>query len=87
MIITIIITIFLFFVNAILFIFPNGGVFPTGFTQGMSQVWFTIRSWDFLLPVDAIIQCLAIAFIWWTFLFIWGAIHWILRKFPFLNIG
>jgi len=86
MLIELLLTILLYIVNAMFFLFPRGGTFPTAFTDGISTVWYYIRSFDFIIPVDAIVQCLGLAIAWIAFRIFWDLFHWIVKKIPFTGM-
>jgi len=86
MLIEILLTVILYVVRAIFSILPRGGVFPTQFTDGISTLWYYVRSFDFIVPVDAIVQCLGIALGWIAFRLFWDLFHWIIKKIPWLSM-
>lgn len=86
MIITTLVVFILEVINSIISLLPLGSVFPTEFTDGIRTLWDILWSWDFLFPIQTMINCLAISLSFIAFVLAWRLIHWILRKIPILNI-
>ena len=87
MIFSVALNIVFFLVNGFLSILPTGGDIPAEFAAGLLQVWNAFRGFSYILPIDAMVTCMAISFSWILFVFFWNLIHWILRKLPFLKMS
>jgi len=86
MILSLLFSIIIAVVTAILSILPNGSGFPVEFTQGVRRLWDFIWSFDPFFPVNTLILCVTIAVSFWGFVLIWKIVHWIIRKIPALNM-
>jgi len=86
MIITILFSVIIGIVTIILNLLPDGAAFPPEFTTGFRTLWNIIWAWDFIIPVQALINCVTITISFWVFVLAWHLIHWILRKIPAMNI-
>jgi len=76
----------LFLARMFVSILPTGGTLPTEISSGLATIWALMKSYDFILPITAIVACATIATAWVGFLFFWRVIHWVMRKIPWLSI-
>jgi len=74
------------FINVSVSLLPTGSPFPPEIAAGMTTIWSNLKGWDFLLPIDTILQALIVAFFFWSFVLVWRLVHWVLRKIPLTNI-
>jgi len=86
MIINILISILFAIATAIVSILPTGGTFPPEIATGLASIYAGFKAWDFILPTSAILQCLGIGLSFWAFVLVWRAVHWIIRKIPWLHM-
>lgn len=86
MIIAAFVYVFYHIVEALVSILPSGGSLPASVTSTFQTLYAMLWGFDFIIPIGDLLICLGIALAWEAFLFIWGLIHWVLKKIPFLGI-
>jgi len=53
-------TIFYFFFTWLIGFIPDGGAFPTTWITGIFDIWYTMNTFSFIVPVSAMLTALAI---------------------------
>lgn len=66
------------FINLLVGYLPLGGSVPASWTSGIYTIWGYLNSFSFVVPVNTLVICLGIAFIFHTFIFAWHGVHWII---------
>jgi len=65
------------FINFLIGFLPVGNTFPTAWTTAIYTVWSYVNVFSFIVPVDMLVTCLAIAMFFHLFVFAWRGMHWI----------
>jgi len=65
------------FVVFLIGLLPTGDTLTTEWVSAVYQIWGYINTFSFIVPVDMLVACLAIAMTFHIFVFAWKGVHWI----------
>jgi len=65
------------FVAFLVGLLPSGVSLPSDWVAGVYTIWSYINAFSFIVPVNVLVSCLAIAMSFHLFVFAWKGIHWL----------
>jgi len=80
MLLTLILKVFYYFLESLIFILPNTSTLPSEIGDSLSFFQHYYSSWNTYLPVDALITVIAFIVVVEYAIFIFGVLNWVYNK-------
>lgn len=81
MIITLLLNIVWNFLHGLTLLLPTGHL-PVAITTSFNYLWSLVNAFSFVIPVDTLLQAIAVVLAFDGAMMIWRFINWIIRKIP-----
>jgi len=85
MITTFILSIPLFFIQALINVLPNSNGLPSEVTSAIVTVWNYGQGASFFFPISTLLTLVVLVFAFEAGILAWKFVNWILRKIPGVN--